>query len=530
MTLPNLFQQLGWFSLLIPVIGLILSFKIRSRPWAVFVWMPTTLFLVYASLWTLAKFAAHRGIRGPDAMGMGTVYLVLLFAMGASIAGLVASYFARPSKEAWRLSTALPAALLCAGLVILVYTPQGSVLAGRMTVVRLKLTDINEKPLAGATVRLVSYEYGVAAGGGTYVSDADGFVSLRLRHDQSAEVEIQSQLPSSGILSDMPGSWHMNFTWSKDSPDEITIYHSWARWIGEKSLNEGLTEIVQASSHVDLPINLPPRSGLVAPRLRDKVRLDLLAIRSSKPTEIGFEYACRNVEAIEFIPWLIETYRNDPAVHSSVVEGLSQTASILAQLDAACRKLQSRAANPLLQNPNYVDREFAYEVAQFSAWAGVGDSNRITGLTKARDKITDQARLLMDFSLAELRSNDAVLKILEELRQLAKPMIPSLVKELLLNPPDNLRSAQRYGLPMKLMGAKITDLQPLIDSVNPNLAILVCEALPNEDLEGKVAETVLAGLENARPIITDDGTRNRADMFIRILRARLKLPEGTSRK
>jgi hypothetical protein len=521
-TLPNLFSQLGWLSLLIPILGLALSFKFRARPWAVFVWMPTTLFLAYAALWIVLKLGAFGQVRGPDAIGAGLAYVFLLPALALALLGLVLGFFSRPRRETWRLSTLVPATLICIGLVVLVYTPQGSVLAGKMAVVRLKLTDVKGQPLRGVGVRLVSYERGLGIGGARNVTDSDGGYTLKLRQGQSARLELHHPFPPSGQLSDMPTYWNIGLQLSNGSADTLEVSHSWQRSVGGKTLNEAFRESIPAANPTEISVVLPPHSGLVAPPLREKIHAALLARQSAKPPHGSYEYACRNVEAIEFIPWLIEVYRRDEGSRPSLIEGLSQTASLLAELDRACGALQEVAANPRRQNQNYIDGEFSYETAQMIAWAGVSDQNQIPGLAKARQKIAAHARLLWKFVAEERVHNGGVMKIYGELDQLGRSGLTSIIADLRDHPPATVSEAQQWGPALWRTvprAARLESFKPLFESDNALLVILACEAMGNQ-LEADAGPMALKRLEELRPSISNPDTLSRVDMYRGMLRPR----------
>ncbi len=488
MTLPNLFSQLGWLALLFPAIGLALSFRFRTRPWVVFVWMPAALFLAYTSFWACSKMAAFGHIRGPDAIGVGIAMLFLGGMLGASLVGLVLCYFARPKREAWKLATALPAAALCVGLSVLVCSPQGSLLAGRITRLHFIVSDVEGKPLPGVAVKVVVYEEGVGAGGGGQTTGTDGQFMVQLRESQSARIELRHPFPPSNVLSAMPTFWDLNVQMPRQGEHDVVIRHSWQRSLGGHTFNEAFSERVPEANNLDLRVVLPTHSGLGGRLLREKVHAALASIQDPARQQMGYDYVCRNLEAVEYLPWLIETYRNNPGSRPSLARGLGQVAGLLSELDTACGHLEEVAAHPRQHNKDYLDGEFAYEVAQLTAWAGVNVPDHELALARARAVIADRAKILAEFLMAEAPSNETVVGAYGELGRLGLPYLPAFFALLREHPPQKERTCQTWGHSLWMVVAredKLEKLRPLFDSRDPACTLIACEAMGNQvDLVG----------------------------------------------
>ena len=73
-----------------------------------------------------------------------------------------------------------------------------------------------------------------------------------------------------------------------------------------------------------------------------------------------------------------------------------------------------------------------------------------------------------------------------------------------------------------MIGAHFSDLGSLFASNDPFVVMLAFEATPSEELEGSIAMKALERLEAVYPDISDSGVRQRADMHIQMLKARLK--------
>jgi hypothetical protein len=240
---------------------------------------------------------------------------------------------------------------------------------------------------------------------------------------------------------------------------------------------------------------------------------------------LSYAYLCRNVEAIEFVPRLLEAYRNKEPGSEGVVDGLAQIAEILAQLDRGCREVQRRVEH----EPYYPRKMLQNQIVQFCVWAGVPEERRADvprALTEVREKIASEAIRLVDFALEQLPHDPGVLKVPSELRLLAKPHLPRFIAALIARPPSDMQAAARLSHPLWMMGAHFEDLQPLLDSDNPLLVITGCDvawdATPDAALENGVGVQLLTRLLATRSQITEPQAAQRADNMMQNLRMRLK--------
>jgi len=472
MTIPNLFLQLGWMSIVFPAIGVVVSHLFRKRPWIVFVWLPNVLLLVYTSLWAIAKMAAFGNIRGPDAIGVGFAMLVLGGVLCASLVGLSLCFLVRPTKEAWKLATALPATALCVGLSVLVYSPHGAHLSGRISRLSFVVSDVEGTPLPGIRVNVVVYEGGLGAGGSKQTTGIDGQFAVQLREAQSARVELRPPIAASDMLSARPAFWDLNIQMPRKGDSEIVIRHSWHRSLGGHTFNESFTERVPDANELDLRVILPTLSGLGGVLFKEKLHAAIVK-----------DYDCRSIEAVEHLPWLIETYRNNPGSSAGVAQGISQIAAILSELDRACGRLEAVAANPRQHNKNYLDGEFSYEAASLTSWAGVSGIDRESALKQTRAVIVERAKILAEFAIAEAPSHGSLVGAFGELRRLGLPHLTSFFEMLRKNPPRKEQTCQSWGHSLWMVVAgedKLEKLRPLFEMRDPACNLIACEAMGNQ--------------------------------------------------
>ena len=183
MTVPRLLSAspgLFAFGLLL---GLALSFAFRRKTWVVFVWLPTVSAFAYGTYLILRRFSAIGKVHGPDAGFAGMEGLFLLPALGVCVAGLIAAFFCRPRREAWRLSTAIPTALLLIASS-LVNDHQNA------SHVEVQLFDARGKSLSGVRVQYGLSEGGLGMEAKVLTSDADGRFGFELRQNQGVGLEI----------------------------------------------------------------------------------------------------------------------------------------------------------------------------------------------------------------------------------------------------------------------------------------------------------------------------------------------------
>jgi len=348
-------------------------------------------------------------------------------------------------------------------------------------------------------------------------TDTHGRFSFRLQKNQSAQLQLQPRTHN-GQIYDAPTFWNLDIDEQRAAHGQLKIRHSWQRPVGGTVLNESFTEIIPRASRIRLPLILPPHESLEAGPLREKIHNTLVAFQHSTPQGIDHSYFCRNVESIEFIPLLIETYRKNEKGRESVIAGLKQIASILSELETGAREVQRCARSEL----HYPRGRLIYEVTQLCKWAHTSyepKSDAVDALRHVQDKIDTYARMLIEFVLEQVSSDDRVLEIISELAQLGHSAIPNLIDQLALNPPNETHGMYHWSHALWSTGAHFSDLDKLIYSQNPVLVVLACEAIPNRELAGSRAITILERLKAVRPQIIDIVIQQRADMFINRLRA-----------
>jgi hypothetical protein len=505
MGIPNLFQHFGWWSIVVPVLGIVLAAVVRKRPWGVIVWLPTTLLCLYQTVWLGLKLLAYSGVSGPDAIGVGLAFMVLVPSVLAGVACLVACFLIRPRKKTWHWGMAVAAVALCISLSLLMNRQDG-------LTVTIQLLDEDSKPLQGITALSKAIEQGMTAGGSQSVSDADGKISMRLRKGQKGEIEFRAPFPASNSLSQMPARKTLRI-----EPDlaghRLVLPQFWQRSVGT-IFNEGLTEIVTLASedHAEFTILLPKTASLGVPALEERVRTSLAA-------GVPAESACRNTESLACIPLLIESYRGKGPVVSPW-GGLRQVARILDNLTSAAQKMRDISRRKGSYNLDYIEGQFAYEMTQLGIWVGAPTGATHTEIiAHADEKISTHVRLLIDFIVTEQKNNDAVAEILRDLQDAARPLVGEVVDALIQNPPKTGRSAQRWGhglFPSSIQGRRIENVRRLFESEVPALVLVACDAMGNQ-LESEGGAYALERLRAVKPLMTDKDMIQRADMFISIL-------------
>lgn len=511
MGIPNLFTHIGWWGVWLPLIGLAAAFVFRRTRWSVLVWLPTTLLFVYLAGWLGLKLLAFSGVSGPDAIGVGIAFMVLIPSLAGALLGLVLCYFARPIKGAWHPVPAMIAALVCISLLFIGNREDG-------TVFTIILTDAQGAPLSGIGSNIKAIESGLSAGRRQLGSDQAGSLSFRVRKGQYGEVEFHAPVPHSGMLTHLP-AWTTLRIEPEENGSRFLLRRFWQRSLGGGTLNEATAEIVPAEANIEHTIILPEQGSVGVPAMEQRVRASLLA-------GVDAGLVCRNTEAIACISLLIEAHRTGAPL-TGTWNGLKQIASVLAELDAACRRMRRIARNPRQHNLDYIEGQFADEMKALSTWAGADTkASHLEILDQADAKISANVQLLTGLIVSELPQNDEMADIQRELRESGRRGVSQIVDALLLHPPVNGRSAERWGralFPSSLQGRRIDNVKRLFDSNEPALIMVACEAMGNQ-LTSEGGAFALARLQSVRSRITDKDMAQRADMFIRHLQEDLARP------
>jgi hypothetical protein len=515
-----IFSQLSQTSALVWLFALIcglgLSFAFRRRRWVVFIWFPTTGVFAYAAFKIIKILSTIGRMSGPEAGFAGMMAIFLLPALAICLLGLIATFFCRPKREAWRLSTVIPAIILWLGAAQLINFRDS-------TRFELQLRDTRSNILSGVRIQEHLHENGLKMQVRSLNSDSQGKFYLRLLPSQSVALEIQPMSDPPGDLQRKPTFWNLSFRELKGHPDKLVLQHSWQRSIGSQVLNEGFTEVIPNTSQISMELVLPDHGALDPEPRQTRIRQAFHAFVKDRPPELNYSSVCRNVEAIELIPELVEIYHSKPEDRTGVVEALSQISSILSQLDLACSSVRGK----IPKNPARKQEPFSesFSIIQFCNWARIPPediSDQGSAMEKVKAKIDAIATELTGFALAGMSEDSRSLNILAELRQLGRPAISRLVDAIPKHPPKNRQDAYSQHHTLWMIGAKATDLAPLYESDEPWLVMTAFEATPNEELEGEVAAQALKRLEAVYPRIPEDGQRKRIEMHMNMLRARVE--------
>lgn len=498
------------------ICGLGLSFAFRRHRWVVFIWFPTTGVLAYAAFRIIGILSSIGRMSGPEAGFAGMMAIFLLPALALCLLGLIAAFFCRPRRNAWRLSTVIPAIILWLGAALLIDF-------GSSTRVVVQLHDATGNILPGVSIKKHLHENGLKMQVRSLKSDSRGEFSFRFHPGQGVALEIQPMSAPPADLQSKPTFWNLSFREMTDHPDKLVLWHSWKRSIGSQVLNEGFSEVIPNASKISMELVLPDRGALDPEPGQTRIRQAFHAFLKDRPPGLDYSSMCRNVEAIEFIPELVEIYQGKPEDRADVVKALSQISSILSQLDLAC--LSVRGQIPKDSARKQEPPAESYPITQFCNWAEVPREERtdpVLAMERVKAKIDVIATQLTEFAFAGMSDGSQSLNVLSELRQLGRPAIPRLVDAIPSHPPKNPQEAYSQHQTLWMIGAKFADLDPLYASGDPWLVMTAFESTPNEELEGEVAARALARLEAVYPRIAEDDEKKRAEMHMDMLRARLK--------
>lgn len=318
------FAQHPGATLLALLLGLALSFAFRRRPWVFFIWLPTTGVFAYVTYQILRIFSAIGKMSGPDAGFAGMMGIFLIPALVVCLVGMVAAFFCRPRKEAWRLSTAIPAAIFWLGVAMLIDF-------GNSTRVEIQLLDAKGNALAGVGINEVVRENGLKMKPRTLKSNDEGKFSCVLHTGQAVALEIQPMGYAPESYERKPTFWNLGIRETEGQPDKLVLNHHWQRSIGGQTLNEGFSEVIPNASKIQMELVLPDHGSLEPEPRQKRVRDAFHAFVNTRPPELTYSSVCRNVESIEFIPDLIEAFQTEQD-KSGAIDGLAQIAGILRQL------------------------------------------------------------------------------------------------------------------------------------------------------------------------------------------------------
>ena len=460
--------------LVLIISGLIVSYIFRAKPWVTFVWIPATLTLLYEAFSLARRLVVMESLRGPDAGWAGIAISFLLPTLGVCIFGLFLSYLCRPRKSAWGR------AFICMPAIILSFMALALWIRHDETNVQFQLSDVAGMPLSGVPVQISHYQGGIGTDAKLCFSDSTGSFNFKFGRNETAEFDIKPISKPSQKTSSAPTYWTVNIGPLEGSPNKLKVRHSWQRPVGSDGvLDESFIEIIPFEREIRLPLTLPPHESLDPGPRRNRIRAAFATFQHDTPQGLDYSYVCRNVESIEFIPELIDTYRNKEQQRGSVIEGLCSIAETLSDLNTACGGIQRHweiSRSPRRQS-------FRDEIAQLCIWAGISYDARSDDeelIEQVKTVIAAHAKLLIDFSLEEMHQDKKTLKLLSELRRLARPTLPGLVRGLIEKPPENMQSALSWSDIFYLMGANESELVSLRMSGNPLLEAAAGDARPNK--------------------------------------------------
>ena len=281
MTVPRLLSASSGVIAFGLIAGLLLSFAYRRKPWSVFIWLPTVSAFTYGAYLILRRLSALGNVRGgPEAGFAGMEGLFLLPGLGICIAGMIAAFFCRPRNEAWRLSTAIPATILCLS-VFFVSDHQNA------SHVEIHLFDARGTPLPNVRVQYRLSEGGLGMQTKTLASDAQGKFDFDVRQNQGIGLEIMPSPRSPENMDTSPTFWNLGIGPLDDSPDQLALSHSWQRSVANQTLNEGFTEILPRSREIQISLTLPDHASLDPAPRREKIRAACESCRKSPPASLS---------------------------------------------------------------------------------------------------------------------------------------------------------------------------------------------------------------------------------------------------
>lgn len=489
--LPSIFVQLGWLSVALPLLGLIASYKLRTKRWSVFMWAPTTALLIYYLIETLRSILSLSGVSGPDAIGVGFLFIAQLILVSIQAIGLFLSYKARPSKST-NQPIALPLSLLAAFIVIFIA-------GNRVGAVNITLTfvDSTGSPIQGAEVNTVLFENGLGIERYSKRTGSDGTLSLSLRKAQTSETKIRPLKPKSGYDPSEPTYW--NFDLSFDKSGLIAIRHSWQRSIGNVTLNESFVQLFPAEGNIDTTISIPAKNGIHQPFLRGQITNTIRDFNKYPSERYGYGYLGRNVEAIESLEWLIELYESGSENKRSIASGLERIADMLGDLDRALTYLQSLGQKNGGFDSDRIHSSTIKAVQQFLDWSEYKGNDLEEGLLHARSKLQNSMATLVGFVRKELENNNELSALIGGLKKTSYPAYAQFIDIILESPPGSVASARRWSHELRLVRDK--DSSPLAYNsllLSPDPLVLLVgfeHAKSNRDFaQSKIAKTLLLNL------------------------------------
>lgn len=384
--------------------------------------------------------------RGVDA-GWGWFGMIILAPLCAGcLFGLTIGILCRPKDAGWRLGSILPSVGVTLGLFGVWYWSNAAEL-------ELKLTDSEGAPLAHVKIENNREER---------YTDAKGRVTIRARRGQPLELLIA---PITGDLH-APGSCQLTLRPERDLPGQMEVAQSWERQFGSELLSEHFTRRIPAGRRMRIGLVVPSRGPLPSVVLRENVSQAIGTRAGNYPT------ICGNLEAIEMAPRLIKISRFDPDPYNMTM-GLTAIAEMLEEMHRGCSQLERELAPTGRSGAGIVPSATQLErIEGVRLWAGIpaeDASDPLRLLAMVRTKIRELAMPLIEFSLEAKLEGRMNGDFLHEIREIARPTIPSRVAWLLENPPRDHKTAERWANVFDDLGATKEELRDLLKSTNPLL-------------------------------------------------------------
>jgi hypothetical protein len=185
-------MQLIFLSILLVIIGVIVLWKNRRKPWMFILWFP--LFIASSLVTLFAVVTALENFGKPDFAPMVAMF-VLLFSLPAIVL-FVSLLIAHPRPEAQRgnvvVSTLIGTALLAAVVFNLARTN-----------VTLQVTDASGRPLRSANFNYRHHALGGIAplmrGSGRIAADKTGRVRVSVFHGESIDGKVSSEVGEQAV-------------------------------------------------------------------------------------------------------------------------------------------------------------------------------------------------------------------------------------------------------------------------------------------------------------------------------------------
>lgn len=476
--LPSVFEQLGWLSIALPLFGLFASFKLRKYSWSIVIWAPTTAVLFYFLFETVRFAFSLGGVGGPDAIGVGFMFMAQILAISLQSIALFLCYKAKPHSSRHGTFLLFPSLLIACFAVFAAGDRIGIVM------VNLMLVDRNGDPIRHSEANTVHYDQGIGTSRETGRTTADGTLSFRLRKTQFTETQIKPRSHSTGYDANTPTYWTLSL--SIDENASIVARHSWQRSIGNLTLNEGFVQLFPATRSLKTTVSIPSKRGIDQPMLREQIT-DSIRRFSNYPSErYDYAYLCGNVEAIESMQWLMELYRSVPKSRSSIAKGLERIADIAGDLDRALTYLESYVQKYGGFESGRVPISKIEDTQEFIKWAGYAGVDLDKGLSAARSKLQSIISQLMAFVSEEIKNANELSSVIGNLKRTSIPVYDHFIKTIAESPPRTVSFARRWAHDLYLTREKNSSslaYTSLLQSSDPLVLLVALEhAKSNRDI------------------------------------------------